>query len=54
MESVKLEIQASIDTKTRLLADSGIIKQVFDLAEQCTAALRAGGKVIFCGNGGSW
>ena len=54
MESVKSEIQASIDTKTRLLADSSLINQVFELAEQCTVALRAGGKIIFCGNGGSF
>ena len=54
MESVKLEIQASIDAKTALLADNALMQQVFELAEQCTAALRAGGKVIFCGNGGSF
>jgi D-sedoheptulose 7-phosphate isomerase len=54
MESVTSEIQASIDTKTRLLDDSSLIKQVFDLAERCTVALRAGGKIIFCGNGGSF
>ena len=30
------------------------MQQVFDLAERCTAALRAGGKIIFCGNGGSF
>tara|TARA_B110000879_G_C11069822_1_gene470245 strand:+ start:78 stop:665 length:588 start_codon:yes stop_codon:yes gene_type:complete len=54
MESVKLEIQASIDAKTALLADNALMQQVFELAEQCTVALRAGGKVIFCGNGGSF
>ena len=54
MESVKLEIQASIDAKTALLADNALMQQIFELAEQCTVALRAGGKVIFCGNGGSF
>lgn len=54
IENVKLEIQASIDAKTALLADSLLMQQVFELAEQCTASLRAGGKVIFCGNGGSF
>lgn len=53
-ESVELEILASIDVKTALLEDSGLIQQIFELAEQCTAALRAGGKIIFCGNGGSF
>jgi len=54
MESVKLEIQASIDAKTALLADNALMQQVFELADQCTVALRAGGKIIFCGNGGSF
>lgn len=54
IDSVKAEIQASIDTKTMLLSDDVLMQQVFDLAEKCTAALRAGGKVIFCGNGGSF
>ncbi|MDB2676315.1 SIS domain-containing protein [Amylibacter sp.] len=30
------------------------MQQVFELAEKCTLALRAGGKIIFCGNGGSF
>ena len=54
MESVKKEIQASIDTKEKLLNNHALLKQVSTLAERCTAALRAGGKIIFCGNGGSF
>jgi D-sedoheptulose 7-phosphate isomerase len=54
MEMVKLEIQESINTKTRLLADDALMKQILELAEQCTATLRKGGKIIFCGNGGSF
>lgn len=54
MDSVKSEIQASIDTKTKMMADNVLMEQVFELAQQCTAILRAGGKVIFCGNGGSF
>jgi D-sedoheptulose 7-phosphate isomerase len=54
IDSVKAEIQASIDTKTTLLSDNALMQQIFDLAERCTAALRAGGKIIFCGNGGSF
>lgn len=54
IESVKLEIQESIDTKTALLADNALMQKVSELAEQCTEALRADGKVIFCGNGGSF
>ena len=54
MESVKKAIQASIDTKEKLLNDDALLKQVATLAERCTAVLRAGGKIIFCGNGGSF
>jgi len=54
LQSIKSEIQASIDVKASLLGEDVLIQQVCDLAEKCTAALRAGGKVIFCGNGGSF
>ena len=54
LQSVKSQIQASIDVKISLLGKDALMQQVFELAEKCTAALRAGGKVIFCGNGGSF
>ena len=54
LQSIKSEIQASIDVKARLLGEDVLIQQVCDLAKKCTVALRAGGKVIFCGNGGSF
>ena len=52
--SVKAQIQASIDVKTTLLSDDALIQKIFNLAERCTEALQAGGKIIFCGNGGSF
>ena len=54
IQSVKSQIQASIDVKATLLGKDALMQQVFELAEKCSAALRAGGKVIFCGNGGSF
>lgn len=54
IQSVKSQIQASIDVKATLLGEDALMQQVLELAEKCTAALRAGGKVIFCGNGGSF
>lgn len=54
IDIVKAEIQASIDVKNILLSDDALMQKVFNLAERCTEALRAGGKVIFCGNGGSF
>ena len=47
IQSVKSQIQASIDVKATLLGKDALMQQVFELAEKCTAALRAGGKVIF-------
>ena len=54
IQSIKSQIQASIDVKVTLLGEDALMQQVFELAEKCTAALRAGGKIIFCGNGGSF
>jgi D-sedoheptulose 7-phosphate isomerase len=52
--SVKAQIKASIDVKTTLLSDDALIQKIFNLADRCTEALQAGGKIIFCGNGGSF
>ena len=54
LETIKTSIQASIDTKAALLIDTALLQQVSSLADRCTSALRAGGKIIFCGNGGSF
>jgi|TARA_B110001469_G_C9610363_1_gene303611 D-sedoheptulose 7-phosphate isomerase len=54
LENIKASVQASIDTKIALLNDDALLQQVSSLAERCTSALRAGGKIIFCGNGGSF
>ena len=54
IQNVKLQIQASIDVKINLLSNDSLMQQLVELAERCTDALRAGGKIIFCGNGGSF
>jgi D-sedoheptulose 7-phosphate isomerase len=51
---IREEISASISVKQQVLADEFLLKQVVALADSCVAALRAGGKIIFCGNGGSF
>lgn len=53
-EFIRLQVAASISVKERLLASEAVLKQVGDLADACLASLRAGGKVIFAGNGGSF
>ena len=54
LESIKATVQASIDTKLNLLDNVALLEQVLFLAERCTRALSDGGKIIFCGNGGSF
>lgn len=54
LDVIGSEIQASIAVKQAVLADSALLQQVAQLAHACLTALRAGGKVIFAGNGGSF
>tara|TARA_B110000879_G_C10994642_1_gene440664 strand:- start:103 stop:690 length:588 start_codon:yes stop_codon:yes gene_type:complete len=51
---VKSEIEASIGVKSQLLGDEFLMEQITQLAKKCIKSLRLGGKVIFCGNGGSF
>ena len=51
---IKREIKESIDLKLKVLNNSEIINQLSFLAEKCTNSLKHGGKIIFCGNGGSF
>jgi D-sedoheptulose 7-phosphate isomerase len=48
------QISQSIAVKQSVLNDQKIIEQIQILAEACLASLRAGGKIIFAGNGGSF
>jgi len=54
LDSLRAEIAASIAVKQLVLADDALLQQVSELAHACVAALRAGGKIIFAGNGGSF
>ncbi len=46
-------IQHSIETKQRILADPDFIQTIRDVAQTCAETFCNGGKVLFCGNGGS-
>lgn len=50
---MKNRIQASIDTKKAILADELLLDQVQGVIDACVDCFQAGGKVLFCGNGGS-
>ncbi|MDB4229104.1 SIS domain-containing protein [Paracoccaceae bacterium] len=54
LDIIQSEIQASIDVKTLLLKNNSLMQKVHDLAQSCTQCLDVGGKLIFCGNGGSF
>ena len=51
--SIQAIIQRSIDVKQQLLQDGDLIARVQLLTEQIIDTFRKGGKVLFCGNGGS-
>lgn len=53
MTNIQAIVQASIDTKTRVLADEALLGTVAQVAEAMTTAFQSGKKVLFCGNGGS-
>ena len=54
IDLVKSEIEASIKAKQQMLEEDSILDRVLEISESCIASLKAGGKVIFCGNGGSF
>ena len=51
---IRKEIQNSIDIKLKVLNNSEIISQIEILVNKCLESLKKGGKIIFCGNGGSF
>ena len=54
IDLLKSEIEASIKVKQELLEDVFLLDQILDISKACLDSLRAGGKIIFCVNGGSF
>jgi D-sedoheptulose 7-phosphate isomerase len=54
IDLLKSEIEASIKVKQQLLEDESLLGQILDISKSCVDSLRVGGKMIFCGNGGSF
>jgi D-sedoheptulose 7-phosphate isomerase len=50
---VRRQLAQSIDTMTKVLADDGLHEAVVRAAELTAAAMKAGRKLMVCGNGGS-
>src|SRR5688500_14705311 len=53
MEKIKKIINASIETKQKLLTDEHLLTVIKEAVDAITAAFQSGNKVYFCGNGGS-
>ncbi len=52
-EKVSAIIKSSVDVKQNLLTDEKLLKTIIDVATVWCNALGIGGKILFCGNGGS-
>jgi D-sedoheptulose 7-phosphate isomerase len=50
---IKEAIQQSIDVKKQLLTDDQLLETIGKIVDVCIESLKKGGKVLFCGNGGS-
>lgn len=46
-------IAESVSVKQQMLADEALINQISQIAAMATEVFRKGGKLLFCGNGGS-
>ena len=53
-ELIVKEIEKSIEVKTNVLNNITLIEQLNTLVNNCIQSLKSGGKIIFCGNGGSF
>lgn len=53
IDFIKSKIQHSIDLKTALLSDNAILNSIDLLVKEIIASYKSGGKVLWCGNGGS-
>lgn len=53
MTDISQLIQASIDTKIKLLENKEVLQTIGKVAEITALALQQGNKALFCGNGGS-
>lgn len=54
IEKIKNEISESIDVKKSILNNHDIISKIENLSIEVLNSLKKGGKIIFCGNGGSF
>lgn len=51
--TIKNRIQASIETKQKLLANEALMQTIEKVVEESVRCFKNDGKLLFCGNGGS-
>ena len=54
IDFLKSEIESTIKVKKNLLEDESLLVKILEISNACLDSLRSGGKIIFCGNGGSF
>lgn len=52
-DKIKKELKDSITAKEALMCDPAALQMISDIAGSVVGALRDGGKILICGNGGS-
>ncbi len=53
MNKIEESIKESIEVKNRILSDKHLMQSIEDAVKVIVSSLRCGGKIHFCGNGGS-
>lgn len=53
MNKIKSIIEESVAVKNAILANADMLQQIDEITDITVAALKKGGRVYFCGNGGS-
>jgi len=53
IDFIKSKIQASLDLKTSLLTHESLLSTVENIVKDISTSYKNGGKVLWCGNGGS-
>jgi len=54
IELISKEILESISVKEELVRDEKTLNKIIEVVTECITALEKGGKIVFCGNGGSF
>ena len=52
-EEIREILRSSASVKLKMAEDPGMLKQIASAADRVLAAVRAGGTIYLCGNGGS-